>query len=314
MQHWSFVHVTDTHIGSPKSFRFQPRFNEHWQTARAQIVDLQPELLLHGGDLARDGNIHTYELEAVRDDLQTLPFPFHVVPGNMDTGNKHIYKPSYHTNRDDRALNITSEQLRHFESVFGTSNWSFVHKNVRFSGFCDMILGSGLPEEEPLWQWLQAQADAEPMQYHVWMMHSAPFVERPDEPDWDPGDPHTYHDWYFAPDLAVRSRLMEIFRATDTTLVLSGHVHCRKRHIAEGIQFDINPSTAFGQWGKRWPDGDDSLGFVHYTVSDDGLQCRFVPLSRTSDAEGYGPGGHPLPHQRDYSIAWEPGGNPQQSD
>lgn len=313
MQPWSFVHVTDTHIGSPKSFRFQPRHNENWQVARAQIVDLQPELLLHGGDVARDGNIHTYELEAVRDDLQALPFPFHVVPGNMDTGNKHIHKPSCQTNRDDRALNITSEQLCHFEAVFGPSNWSFVHKNVRFSGFCDMILGSGLPEEEPLWQWLEAQADAEPTQYHVWVMHSAVFVERPDEPDWDPADPYTYHDWYFAPDLAVRSRLMEIFRASGTTLVLSGHVHCRKRHFAEGILFDIGPSTAFGQWGNRWPDGDDSLGFVQYTVTDQGLQYRFVPVVSTSDAEGYGPGGHPLPHLRDYSIAWEPGGKPRQS-
>jgi len=314
MQPWSFVHVTDIHIGSPKSFRFNPGYNENWLTARGQIVELAPDLLLVGGDVARDGNIHTYELEAVREDLGGLPFPYHVVPGNMDTGNKHIYRPSFRTDRDDRALNITSAQLRHFEAVFGPSSWSFVHKRVRFSGFCDMILGSGLPEEEPLWRWLEAQAElaaAEPSQYHVWMMHSAAFIERPDEPDWDPGQADTYHDWYFAPDLAVRRRLMEIFRAGGADLVLSGHVHCRKRHLAGGIQFDISPSTAFPQWGHRWPDGDDTLGFVRYTVTDAGLEYDFVPLARTSDTKGYGPSGHPLPHLRDYSIADETGGDPQ---
>ena len=109
---------------------------------------------------------------------------------------------------------------------------------------------------------------------------------------------------------------MDVFMATGTDLVLSGHVHCRKTHFAEGIRFDIGPSTAFGQWGDRWEDGDDTLGFLRYEVglrpqvSDSGLEYGFVPLAEVSERrDGYGPGGHPLPHLRDYSIAWEPGGS-----
>jgi hypothetical protein len=38
---------------------------------------------------------------------------------------------------------------------------------------------------------------------------------------------------------------------------------------------------------------------------DAGIAGTFVPLVRESTAEGYGPGGHPLPEHRDYAIAWE---------
>jgi len=311
MQPWSLVHATDIHVGSPKSFRFQPRCNENWQTAREQILRINPDLLLLGGDVARDGTLHTYELQAVKADLDALPFPYHVVPGNMDTGNKHTDLQSPLQDRDDLALNLTSENIRHWEAVFGPARWSFVHKNVRFSGFCDMLLGSGLPEEGPLWEWLEAQADAPRAQFHVWVMHSALFVDDLHEPNWDITDPDNYHNWYFAIDEPYRSRLMQVFRAGGANLVISGHVHCRKTHFAEGIRFDIGPSTAFPQWGDRWPDGDDTPGFLKYDVSDRGIEYSFVPLARLSDAQGYGPGGHPLPHLRDYSIAWEPGGDPQ---
>ncbi len=311
MHPWSFVHITDIHVGSPKSFRFRPSCNENWDTARRQIIEINPELLLVGGDVARDGTLHRYELEAVKQDLEALPCPYHVVPGNMDTGNKHTEVQGPNNDRDDLALNLTSANLQHWEAVFGPAQWSFVHKNVRFSGFCDMTLGSGLPEEQPLWEWLEAVAALPRSQYHVWMMHSALFVDDLHEPNWDISDPAGYRNWYFAIDEPQRSRLMQVFKASGANLVLSGHVHCRKTHFAEGIRFDIGPSTAFPQWGDRWPDGDDTLGFLKYDIGDGGIECNFVPLREVSQRkDGYGPGGHPLPHLRDYSIAWEPGGEP----
>ncbi len=308
MQPWTFVHATDIHVGSPKSYRFQPAWNEQWQTARRQIIGINPDLLLVGGDLTRDGNLHRYEFEAIKADLDALPFPYYVVPGNMDTGNKHTRVQGPWQNYDDLALNIQSHQIRQWEEVFGPSHWTFVHKNARFSGFCDMILGSGLPEEELLWQWLEAQVGQPPAQYHIWIMHSALFGDDLHELNWDITDAESYLNWYFGIDEPHRSRLMEVFQATGTNLVISGHVHCRKTHFAEGIRFDIGPSTAFPQWGDRWEDGDDTLGFLNYEVTDDGIVHNFVPLAELSEAEGYGPGGHPLPELRDYSRAWEPGG------
>ncbi len=305
MTPWRFAHATDIHVGSPKSFRFAPAWNENWQTARRQIIDAEPDLLLVGGDIARDGSLHQYELAAVRDDLAGLPFPAHVIAGNMDTGNKHTDVSGPRKNRDDLALNITSEQLEQFAGVFGPLWWSFVHKDVRFSAFVDMVAGSGLPEEEAFWEWFEAQRSLPRAKHHVWMMHYALFIDDPNEPNWDITDPKHYLDWYFGIDLPHRKRLMDGFKATGSTLVLSGHVHCCKHHHAEGIDFHINPSTAFSQWGRRWPDGDDSLGFMLYEVTDDGIQGQFVPLAKRSNRKGYGPGGHPLPQKRDYSKAWK---------
>jgi hypothetical protein len=86
----------------------------------------------------------------------------------------------------------------------------------------------------------------------------------------------------------------------------SGHIHCRKDHVAEGIQFDLTPATCMAQFTNRWPDGDGTLGFFEYVVDGLHIDKRFIPLERVSTRrDAYGPGGHPLPETRDYSIAWE---------
>jgi 3',5'-cyclic AMP phosphodiesterase CpdA len=300
---WSFVFATDIHVGSPRSFRFRPAYNDNWQTARAQILTLDPELLLLGGDVTSDGNVHRYELEAVRADLEALPFPYHLVPGNMDTGNKRTSVSS--RNRDDVRLNLDSASLAQFRDVFGPTEWSFVHRDVRFSGFCSMLAGSGLPEEAAFWRWLEAQPGQPRARHHVWVMHHPLFVDAPDEPNYDLRDPAQYLAWYFGIDEPYRSRIMDVLRATGTTLVLAGHVHCHKRHLAHGIHFEIGPSTAFPQWGNHWPDGDATLGFLHCQVREGGIEPEFVPLERVSTRPGYGPRGHPMPEERDYGIAWE---------
>ena len=39
---------------------------------------------------------------------------------------------------------------------------------------------------------------------------------------------------------------------------------------------------------------------------DDGIRDTFIPLASESTADGaYGPGGHPRPEERDYSLAIE---------
>jgi hypothetical protein len=46
-------------------------------------------------------------------------------------------------------------------------------------------------------------------------------------------------------------------------------------------------------------------------VRDGNLTETFARLDTVSDAPGaYGLGGHPKPELRDYSRAWEPGGDP----
>jgi len=302
---WSFVVVSDIHVGSPRSFRYEPAWNENWKTAREQILEINPDLLLICGDLTRDGNIHRFELEAIKADLDTLPFPYYVVPGNMDTGNKHTDVSGPIKGRDDVRLNIRSEQLKQFSSIFGPLWWSFTYKDIRFSGFCDMIAGSGLPEEKDFWKWMEEQKYKPRAKYHVWIMHYALFIHDIHEPSYDIRDPKQYLAWYFGIDEPYRSRIFKVFKETNATIVINGHVHCRKTRYVDGIRFDSAPSTAFSQCDSLWIDGDSRLGFLRYDVYNDEIKCTFIPLKRISKAKGYGPRGHPPSEKLDYSIAWE---------
>lgn len=308
MTPWTFVHVADIQPGSPRSYRYNPSWIENWHEAKRQIVDINPDLLLIGGDITRDGNIHDFEFHEMKKEFADLPFPYHAVPGNMDAGNKHTREDGLHRQKNqctDLDLNVTSDQLQNFSTAVGPLWWSFVHKNVRFSGLADMAINSRLPEEEQFWKWAEALKSLPKVDHHVWTMHYAVFADDPAEPDWKIDAPGDYTNWYFCIDQPGRSRLMDLFKATGTDIVISGHIHCHKVTYADGIRFEISPATCFGQWGDRWPDGDASLGFLRYDVDGPDIHSTFVPLAKTYNIEGYGPSGHPAPSARDYSLAWE---------
>ena len=51
---WTFLHVNDSHMGTPRSYRFRPAINQRWAAIKRQIAATKADLLLHGGDLTRD--------------------------------------------------------------------------------------------------------------------------------------------------------------------------------------------------------------------------------------------------------------------
>ncbi|MBP6506685.1 MAG: metallophosphoesterase [Opitutaceae bacterium] len=309
---WRFAHINDTQPGSPRSFRFRPAFLENEATAYAQIQQLQPELLLVGGDLTRDGVLHEFELIEAKARLDALGLRYHAIPGNMDAGNKIAPTQGPYPDRDDIACNLTSAHLDRFNRIFGSVPWTFSHRGVRFTGFYEAVAGSGLPAENHLWEFLARLAALPAMHQHVVVTHYPLFIETPDERSWEIGDPATYHAWYFGVDAPVRQKLLRLLKAAGVTTMISGHIHCRRPpQIFEGITFHKTPATCFGQWPDRWSDGDTALGFTLFTVNADGIRAEFVPLERIAlDAGGYGPGGHPRPEQRDYGLAWVKDGKP----
>ena len=149
---WTFLHVNDNHMGTPRSYRFRPAINQRWAAIRRQMSAIDAEFLLHGGDLTRDGETHEFEYLQARDDLDTLPYPTFVIPGNMDVGNKHAArngaKPKWEARGwdwNDPDWNMTERRLSLFASYFGPVHWTFLYRNVRFTGF--FVAGSGLSYE-----------------------------------------------------------------------------------------------------------------------------------------------------------------------
>lgn len=255
---------------------------------------LNPSFLIVGGDMTRDGATHRFELEQIKADLDQLPFPYYCIPGNHEVGNKYLASSS---------VSIQKEYIRLYRSVFGPSAWSFTHGNVRFRGFNALLAGSGLKEESELWEWLSDQVSQSEMKYNVWIIHPALFIDDMKEPNWDVKI--NRNDWYFGIDEPHRSKILRIFKEAGADIVVSAHIHCRRRRVVDGIEFLNAPATSFPQWADRWPDGDATPGFLHFNVTPEKIISEFLPLSRVSNREGYGPGGNPPIEGRDYSRSRE---------
>lgn len=306
MEPWSFVHINDTQPGSPRSYRFKPALLEQEQTAFDQIKRIGPDLILFGGDLTRDGVLHDFEYDEARQRIAAIGVPCHAIPGNMDVGNKRSGVDAPFDNSHSTEWEMTSQRMGAFAARFGEFPWTFVHKGVRFTGYYEAVVGSGLPEEETLWRFLENLASLPHEREHVVVNHYAMFIEDMNEPNFDITRKDHYLGWYFGINQPHRGRLFDLMKRAGVTMVFSGHIHCRcPVRVIEGMRFYKTAATSFPQWVDQFPGGDGTLGFYRCDVSDTGITPVFVPLEKVStDTRSYGPGGHPRPEKRDYSLAW----------
>ena len=310
---WTFLHVNDSHMGTARSFRFRPAINRRWAAIKRQMAAIDAEFLLHGGDFTRDGDIHEFEYQQAREDLETLPFPVFAIPGNMDVGNKHASQNGAKRKWEalgvawnDPDLNMTAERLNLFSSSFGPICWTFLYREIRFTGFFAAVAGSDLPHEERLWRMLDRLPDLPPARHHVAMMHYWPFMEEPDEPAWDLTDPDQYDNWYFSIDAPHRQRLWQCLQAAGVEILFCGHVHTgRPVQIVDGIRvYRTAPAGNSAQLAERWPDANTRYGFHRCHVNEAGIDVTFVPGDDQRDEfDSFGPMGHPSEELRDYSLA-----------
>lgn len=309
---WTFLHAGDSHLGTPRSYRFRPAINRRWAAIKRQMSEIEGEFLLHGGDLTRDGESHEFEYLQAREDLDTLPFPTFVIPGNMDVGNKHAaQKGDKSKNKrgwdwNDPDLNMTARRLDLFASYFGPVHWTFLYRKVRFTGFYAAVAGSGLPQEERFWRMLERLPNLPAARHHVAVMHYWPFMERPDEPAWDLTDAEQYDNWYFSLNPPHRQRLWKLLQAARVDILFCGHVHTgRIVQTVDGIRlYRTQAAGNTGQLAERWPDADTRVGFHRCDVTDSGIEVSFIPSDDQCDEfDSYGPWGHPSIAERDYSAA-----------
>ncbi len=305
---WTFLHACDSHLGTPRSYRFRPAINQRWGAIARQMAAIDAEFLLHGGDLTRDGESHSQEYKIARDDLDQLPFPTFVIPGNMDVGNKWASQRGTLHYWDDRTLNVTSRRLDLFATWFGPIHWTFSYRNVRFTGFFAAVAGTGLRHEDHLWRMLEKLPSLPETKHHVAVMHYWPFMEQLDEPAWDITDKEHYNNWYFSIDPPHRQRLWQALRAARVEILFCGHVHSgRPVQIVDGIRLYRSPAGGnTPQLEERWPDVETRCGFHRCEVEENGIEVTFVPgQDQSEEFDTFGPWGHPTVEDRDYSAARE---------
>ena len=312
---WTFLHVNDSHLGTPRSYRFRPAINRRWAAIKEQMSRERADLLLHGGDLTRDGQTHEFEYLQAREDLETLPFPTFVIPGNMDVGNKHApvngVKPRWDPHGlgwNDPELNMRARRLDLFAAYFGPIQWTFLHRNVRFTGFYAAVAGSGLPQADRFWRLLERLPGLPRGQHHVAMMHYWPFMESPDEPAWDLTEGSQYDNWYFSIDPPHRQRIWQSLQEASVDVLFCGHVHTgRPPQLVDGIRVIRTPAAGnTPQLAERWTNADTRFGYQRCVVAGDQIEVEFVPGSDQCDEfDSFGPMGHPPVSERDYSVARE---------
>ena len=145
-----------------------------------------------------------------------------------------------------------------------------MHRGLRVTGFCDMLLGSGLPEEAELWAWLEGLRPEPDQGDHLFLTHYAFFIDDPGEDSFDITKKEQYLSWYFGLDRPVRERLLAIGRRVGLTRVVTGHIHCRREVVAGGVTFDFAPGIAFSSSGTGDRSGIPPSASWHTTCATGG--------------------------------------------
>ena len=112
------VHVSDSHLGVDV-----PYADEHWDAVVAHVAATRPDLVVHTGDVSRDGAGMPADLAHSRDRLGELPVPWLALAGNHDIGDS-----------DDDEHPVDDERRRRWHELFGALRWSHERAGWRLVG------------------------------------------------------------------------------------------------------------------------------------------------------------------------------------
>lgn len=238
------VQVSDTHIGCER-----PLFHRNWPALRDWVLEQQPELVIHSGDVTLDGADVEDDFTFCRKLIAALPVPCLSVPGNHDVG-----APGSKARQP-----VNADRLARWTRHFGDDCWIHDLADWRLIGFNSMILGSDLPAESMQLDWIEgAMANAGGKRI-AWFCHQPLFIHGYDDPD----------NGYWSVSPAPRARLEALTQRFDVGLVASGHLHISRHFSLGSTQYVWCPSTAFtvGDTQPPFP-GDKHLGAVILDFAD----------------------------------------------
>lgn len=279
-----FAVVADTHLepdgapGTPAS----PRSNRRFAAAIAALSDDPPAFALHLGDVVHplpelgESEAAAAAAEAL---LATMPCPLHLTAGNHDIGDK--------PNPLVPAAAVRPDWIARFDRRFGPATRAFDHEGCRFVLFNDLLVNSGLPEEEEAFALLEealATADRAFLATHY-----PPFLHAADE--------GTLYDNLDEPG---RSRLLDIVARHGVEAVFAGHVHVFLHNRHRGVEIYGAPSVAFvrrdfserfrvAPFAEAGREDPERVGFLVVDVHERGHVARMVRAADCARPPGGGP-------------------------
>jgi UDP-2,3-diacylglucosamine pyrophosphatase LpxH len=227
--------VSDTHL-SPGA----PEADANWASVVRHIAAAAPDLVIHVGDLSMNGARDARDLDYARRQLDQLPVPWHIVPGNHDIGDN-----PWSGAPDDAS--VTDGRRQRWLDVVGADYWSLTFGGWTLIAINAQLAGSGLAAEAEQWSWLAEQVGTCSEDQRIAIISHKPLTA--DEAELAAAPPYR-----FLPEPA-RRHLTDIFRGRPLPLVISGHVHQSRILSIDGTQHLWVPTT----WAVL-PDAQAVLG------------------------------------------------------
>jgi 3',5'-cyclic AMP phosphodiesterase CpdA len=217
------VVVSDSHLAPDAS-----EAEANWSAVVTHVAETAPDLVLHLGDLSRDGAHDQQDLSYARDQLDRLPVPWLVVPGNHDIGDNPLPQMPA-----EMAISVSRRQ-RWIEQI-GIDWWSVDVADWRLIAIDAQLFGSGLPAEAEQWDWLGAELQQHDAGQMTALITHKPLIASDEEMAAAPF-------YRFVPPEARRS-MADLLRQIDCALVLSGHVHQYRYLDVDGTPHVWAPTT-----------------------------------------------------------------------
>jgi len=217
---FSFVQISDTHVGFNKAANPDPIATLHEAIAQVKALPQQPAFVLHTGDISHLSKPEQFD--TADQILKDLGVPVFHVPGEHDTldeGNGKVYL--------DRYGAMTKAK--------GTGWYSFDHGGVHFIALVNVVGlkggGSGSLGPEQV-QWLADDVAN--------LRSSTPIVVFAHMPLWD-----VYTPWGWGTSDAPAA--FEHLKRFGSVTVLNGHIHQVTQKVEGNVAFHTGRSTAYPQ-------------------------------------------------------------------
>ena len=215
---FTFVQLSDSHIGFNKSPNADARATFAQAIAKVKALPRQPDFIIHTGDVSQLSRED--EFDDAREMLKESGLPVFFVPGEHDM-------------LDDGAGKAFLDRFG--KGSAGAGWYSFDHKGVHFVALVNVADlkpgGMGNLGAEQL-KWLRADLDARPS--------STPIVVFAHIPLWT-----VYADWGWGTDDAAEA--LNLLARFGSVTVLNGHIHQIAQKVEGRIAFHTARSTAFPQ-------------------------------------------------------------------
>ena len=187
--------------------------------------------------------------------LGRLKPPVHAIPGNHDVGDE---PPGQEADQI-----IDAHRLQRWLSIFDADRFAFDAGGWRVLGINAQLLGSGLPQEGEQDAWLDAELGAASRPILL-ALHKPLFLQSADETEVTATSINP----------EPRARLLRRLHGAPVQAVVSGHLHCHRDVVRDGLRHVWAPSTAFLVQEPADAAADNIVGILSVELGDEGMQRR----------------------------------------